>query len=221
MFPLGTVIFPGGLLPLHVFEERYRALVADCLSGDGRFGVVLIERGSEVGGGDQRASVGTETRIEAARPFDDGRWAMIARATQRVEVVEWLTDHPYPCALVRDLPDDDPGAEAGVDAETLERAGAAVRRVRTLASELGRDLPHDDVELDDEPAAPDTLDLWRLCARAPFTTFDRQRLLVAPGASAPGPPCWSSWPRRWPTTWPRCCDDGARPPKRPWAVPLR
>ena len=57
MFPLGTVLLPGGVLPLHVFEPRYRQLVIDCLAddtGEPEFGVTMIERGSEVGGGDQR-----------------------------------------------------------------------------------------------------------------------------------------------------------------------
>jgi len=59
MFPLGMVHFPGIVLPLRVFEPRYRQLTADCLAGDGEFGVVLIERGWEVGGGDTRFNVGT------------------------------------------------------------------------------------------------------------------------------------------------------------------
>ena len=59
MFPLGTVLLPSVLLPLHIFEERYRTLIRDVLDADREFGVVLIERGSEVGGGDTRSSVGT------------------------------------------------------------------------------------------------------------------------------------------------------------------
>ncbi|WP_415830929.1 LON peptidase substrate-binding domain-containing protein [Janibacter anophelis] len=54
MFPLGTVLLPGNPLPLQVFEPRYLAMLRDIAGGDGRFGVVLIERGFEVGGGDQR-----------------------------------------------------------------------------------------------------------------------------------------------------------------------
>lgn len=54
MFPLGSVLLPGSPLPLQVFEPRYRAMLDDCLAGDQRFGVVLIERGFEVGGGEQR-----------------------------------------------------------------------------------------------------------------------------------------------------------------------
>ena len=54
MFPLGSVLFPHALLPLRIFEPRYQALLDSCLAGDGRFGVVLIERGFEVGGGEDR-----------------------------------------------------------------------------------------------------------------------------------------------------------------------
>jgi Lon protease-like protein len=185
MFPLGTVLFPGGLLALHVFEERYRALVADCLAGEGRFGVVLIERGSEVGGGDRRVAVGTEARIEATQCLDDGRWALVVRGVQRIEAVAWLGEAPYPSAEVRDRPDEAPD----VDAAMLARVESAVRRVRTLASELGWASALDDRELEAlEPAAGDPDDvggaLWRLCEAAPLTAFDRQRLLEAPDSVA-------------------------------------
>ena len=101
MFPLGTVLFPELPLLLHVFEPRYRALVRDSLESDHEFGVVLITRGSEVGGGDQRASVGTVARIEGARPLPDGRWVLATRGRQRINVLRWLPEDPYPCAMVR------------------------------------------------------------------------------------------------------------------------
>ena len=74
MFPLGTVLLPGGVLPLQVFEPRYRQMVRDLLADDSRppeFGVVMIERGSEVGGGDARSTVGTLAQIAdiRARPM--------------------------------------------------------------------------------------------------------------------------------------------------------
>ena len=80
MFPLAAVVFPTTELPLHVFERRYQCLTNDVLAGDGEFGICLISRGSEVGGGDERVGVGTEAVIEAARPFDDGRWGLLASA---------------------------------------------------------------------------------------------------------------------------------------------
>ena len=77
MFPLGTVLFPHGVLPLHVFEPRYRTMTERCLADDATFGVVLIERGSEVGGHDERFDVGTAARILQAGRLEDGRWVTV------------------------------------------------------------------------------------------------------------------------------------------------
>src|ERR1700689_5011400 len=111
MFPLGTVLFPHAVLPLHVFESRYRALMQHCLDADRRFGVVLIERGSEVGGGDQRARVGTQGVITRAAELSDGRWVLEVAGEVPVVIEEWLPDDPYPVALVSDHRGDDPGGE--------------------------------------------------------------------------------------------------------------
>src|SRR2546426_9734352 len=105
MFPLGTVLFPYAVLPLHVFEPRYRALTETCLRGDGRFGVVLIERGHEVGGGDTRFAVGTVARVVEAVELPDGRWLLGAVGARRLRVVSWMPDDPYPLALVEELED--------------------------------------------------------------------------------------------------------------------
>ena len=169
MFPLSTVLFPGALLPLHVFEPRYRAMVVDCMKAEPHeFGVVLIERGSEVGGGDVRTDVGTVARIEALDRTEDGRYALVARGTTRLKVVQWLPDDPYPQALVKrpaTAPDDveAPGASAV--------ALGAVRRVEAMLRELGSPLAGPPVE--------PTATLWDLCARLPINALDRQRLLAA------------------------------------------
>jgi len=84
MFPLSTVLFPEAGLPLHVFEERYRALMGSCLASDGEFGVVLIARGSEVGGGDQRTDVGTVARIANVAELEDGRLLVVATGVRRI-----------------------------------------------------------------------------------------------------------------------------------------
>ena len=126
MFPLSAVLFPHAELPLHVFETRYRQLTVDCLAGDGEFGVVLIARGSEVGGGDQRVGVGTVARIEKAAPLADGRWFLVARGTERITVSEWLPDDPYPTAMVEPKETTD-AAVAGPDG-LLREAELAVRR---------------------------------------------------------------------------------------------
>ena len=170
MFPLSAVLFPHGELALHVFEPRYRRLTEDCLAGDGEFGVVLISRGSEVGGGDQRFSVGTVAHIEAASPNASGRWALHAGGRRRISVIRWLADGPYPQAEVEDLPDE----PAPADEVGLARAATAVRRTRALLSELGTPAPV--AELGDGAGGPEE-QMWRLCAMAPLTAFDGQRIL--------------------------------------------
>src|SRR6185437_15262121 len=76
MFPLGTVLFPHALLPLRVFEPRYRVMTERVLKAEREFGVVLIERGSEVGGGDTRFDVGTVAQIVRAQQLGDGGYVL-------------------------------------------------------------------------------------------------------------------------------------------------
>jgi Lon protease-like protein len=178
MFPLSAVLFPGAELPLHIFETRYRELVDHCLAADGEFGVVLIARGSEVGGGDQRFAVATVAHIDAASRFDDGRWALLVTGKRRITVERWLDDAPYPVAEVTDRDETtEPGGRTEGDSAGFERALRAVRRVRTLMSELGSAAPvvadlGDRTGDDDEGAR-----VWRLCEMAPLTALDSQRLL--------------------------------------------
>lgn len=193
MFPLSTVLFPHAPLSLHVFEPRYRAMTADCLAEDRQFGVVLITRGREVGGTDERAGVGTLARIDEAVQLPDGRWYLQVVGRRRISVVEWLPDAPYPQAVVSDDEQDGhaPGAPgaggdagAGPDggehaapAPVLSRALSAVRRSRGLLSEAGR-APA--LVLDDGDLARDPVEAgWRLCHAAPVGPLDRQRLLEA------------------------------------------
>lgn len=177
MFPLSSVLFPHMVLPLHVFEPRYQVLLEDCLAAQREFGVVLITRGSEVGGGDTRASVGTVARIVDAAPLGDGHWLVVTVGTERISVREWLEDDPYPRALADVLATRDAG---DLDAP-LGAATAALGRARALLSELGatsRSLVTDDVSADRATAA------WQLCAQAPVTAFDAQRLLTTDDTAA-------------------------------------
>jgi Lon protease-like protein len=171
MFPLSTVLFPHADLPLQIFEPRYRKLVAHCLATDGCFGVVLITRGSEVGGGDRRTGVGTIARIRVAAPRPDGRWVLVATGTERIRVERWLPEEPYPLAVVEVLAPE----WLGPDEPALEAAAAEVRRVRALLSELG---DHPALPPEPEPGTDGAERMWRLCASAPLVAFDRQRLLV-------------------------------------------
>jgi Lon protease-like protein len=173
MFPLGTVLVPGAGLPLHVFEPRYRQMVRDCLAADRRFGVVLIERGSEVGGGDVRSDVGAFARIEEATELPDGRWAMIALGTGRFRVHTWLPDDPYPRAEVDGWPDPPPGPDHD---SLLAEAVVLLRRSLALTAEAGEGAPPATFEL----AADPVLAGHQAVALAPLGPLDRQSLLAAP-----------------------------------------
>lgn len=170
MFPLGSVLFPHAALPLHVFEPRYRALVEHCLAGEPEFGVVLIERGSEVGGGDTRFGVGTLARIVEASQFPDGRYALVAVGAARLRVHEWLPDDPYPRAAVEVM---DEAAAAPAMVAARRAVEVQLRRVLTLAADLGAAVAPSDVRLDDDPVRA----AFEACALAPIGSLDAQRLL--------------------------------------------
>lgn len=181
MFPLGSVLFPHALLPLHVFEARYRALTEACLAGDGEFGVVLIERGSEVGGGDTRFTVGTVAKILEAGRLPDGRFVLAAVGTRRLEVRRWLSEEPYPRAeidLLDDAARDEPDAHAtGARRAEVERL---LRRVHALRSELGETASSADITLDEETARAS----FEAAAVAPLGPLDAQRVLELDPPSA-------------------------------------
>jgi uncharacterized protein len=170
MFPLGGVLVPGAVLPLHIFEPRYRVLMFDCVRGEPEFGVVLIERGFEVGGADERFGVGTVARIVQAAELPDGRWVIAVLGTGRLRVAEWLPDDPYPVASVDRLAD---AAWDDADADVLARAESQVRRCLALGAELGQQGPAATVEL----AADRGAAAWQLVAVAPLGAYDKQRLL--------------------------------------------
>jgi uncharacterized protein len=177
MFPLGSVLSPGMVLPLHVFEPRYRRLVGDCLEGGREFGVVLIERGSEVGGGDVRSTVGTMATIADAAGLDDGRWAVVAVGVRRIRVLKWLDDDPYPRAEVEDWPDP---PDTGQLDELVSLAIERLRRLLSLAVEMGVDGLPLDIEFSDDPIVA----AGQVVVLCPVGPADRQRLLVADGPEA-------------------------------------
>ena len=170
MFPLGSVLFPHMPVALRVFEQRYLAMLAVILQDEpSEFGIVLIERGQEVGGGEQRFSVGTIaeiTELDGAEDFV----ALVTQGTTRFEITEWLEDDPYPRAMIRPLP------ELVWDEElrTLrQRAEEVVRRVLALASEFVDQQWSAAVKLSDDEVAA----CWQLAAIAPLGTFDQVALL--------------------------------------------
>jgi len=130
LFPLHTVLAPGIVLPLHVFEARYRVMVRRCLDTSSPFGVVLIREGSEVAPREGEAQelaiagVGTLAEIREASRYEDGRWDVLAVGTSRFLVRQVDADQePYLVAEVEPYPD-----EPGEPDETEELAGRVTRR---------------------------------------------------------------------------------------------
>lgn len=172
MFPLGSVHFPYTPLPLRVFEPRYLTMMGRLLDEeDPEFGVVLIERGPEAGGGDQRSRVGTLARLVSVSADAEVLHAL-AVGTRRFTVKRWLDDDPHPRAELMPLPDLvwHDGLEP-----LLTEAEAIVRRVLARAPEARWDA---DTELSDDPIAA----TWQLAAIAPLGEYDRYALLQSASA---------------------------------------
>ena len=183
LFPLGTVLFPGLVLPLHVFEERYRQLVRDLLvlpEAERQFGVVAIREGREIGSDGLRAlfDVGCAAQLRQVETYDDGRFDLVTVGGPlfRLSALygpEEEGDRPYFTGDVEWLPDElgDPARGRGLDA--LMRAafkdylaalgGASGQQIETP------DLPDDPLVLSHLVAATTLLDL-----------ADRQDLLEQP-----------------------------------------
>jgi uncharacterized protein len=116
LFPLGAVLYPGMLLPLHIFEERYRQLVQDLLAGPDprRFGVIAIRKGRETGidGVHSLYEVGCIATLRRVEQYDDGRFDIITVGTQRFKLNSLDETRPYLQGEVELLTDEvaDPAA---------------------------------------------------------------------------------------------------------------
>jgi uncharacterized protein len=187
MFPLGSVLLPGMALPLRVFEPRYRTMLEALVeTPEPTFGVVLIERGSEVGGGETRTDVGCAAVIANASRHADGTWSVLAVGTERLQVLEWLPDAPYPRAIVErwpDPPEAPPTTDGSADNEPDERSPDPLvgleqraRQVAALAVELGARGELPDAELSADPS----LRLYQLATLSPLGALDRLRILGTP-----------------------------------------
>jgi ATP-dependent Lon protease len=88
LFPLRTVLFPGGLLPLRIFEARYVDMVGRCMRHGEIFGVVLLENGAETAGPVATASIGTTARIVDFQALPDGLLGLLCRGERRFRIIE-------------------------------------------------------------------------------------------------------------------------------------
>jgi uncharacterized protein len=180
LFPLGSVLYPGLVLPLHIFEERYRQLVADLQAGSKprRFGVIAIRQGRETGvdGVSSLYETGCTAVVRQAERHADGTSDLITIGTDRFRLLNLIEPVPYFRGDVELLPDS-VGDDVGAAAALVPAVHAAFRAYIDLLAQLGRaqitvsDLPDEPILLSYLVAATIVVDLP-----------DKQRLLEAPDA---------------------------------------
>jgi uncharacterized protein len=176
LFPLGTVLYPGLVLPLHVFEERYRVMVRELLAAedDRGFGVVAIRAGHEVGADSVGAmyDVGCSADIRQVTPYDDGRYDLLATGGRRFRLHAVSTHRPYLVGEVEWLDE-----ELGEDVTVLAAAAAhAFRGYQRLVAGQDRGT---DQELPGDPVVLSYL----ISAAVVLDVADKHRLLAAPDAA--------------------------------------
>ena len=173
LFPLNTVLFPGMILPLHIFEERYKLMIERCLDEERPFGVLLIREGKEVGGSAVPHTVGTTTLIASVTRADGGRMNIITIGLERFRLRTLRRERPY---LVGDA---EPWPLAGGTTEhALAQVGPVRALLRQYLSLLAQAQGHN-IEIDDVPTDPRTLALLvAITLQLPMS--QKQSLLAQP-----------------------------------------
>jgi Lon protease-like protein len=181
MFPLQVAMLPGEELPLRIFEPRYTAMVSDCLTADDpAFGVVLIEAGREVGGGDARSDVGAMAHIAECADFGDGRYRLRCVMRERIRVLEWQPDDPYPRAAVEVWPDEPGQVDVNAIREVEDQMVALFERIATAR---GAEVNGRDIVSGADDSADAGMWLYALASRLPIGPGDRYAILAAPTAA--------------------------------------
>lgn len=170
MFPLGSPLLPGMVLPLRLFEDRYLHMYADIVDAGREFGVVLIERGREVRDDNETFDIGCTAHIVGSGMNDDGTIGLVAVGKSRIAIEEWLAPDPYPRAMVSDL-SDEPLTDLGFGSvrEAIESARALLQVAAELNPGVETDLP----ELADNPE----LAMYQVAQLAGLQALDMQQVL--------------------------------------------
>jgi Lon protease-like protein len=172
LFPLHTVLFPGQVLPLHIFEARYRQMIAECLQQSGPFGVVLIKKGTEAGQAAEPMMVGTTARITHVQTLDDGRLNILTVGDTRFRVLQLHMERPYLEATTSlwQWPDQD-------SADLHPLAQDVLERLRRYLTERGQETNQEAfADVRDNPVLVATA----AAAVPDLSLADRQRLLEMP-----------------------------------------
>ena len=149
LFPLNLVLFPGMELPLHIFEERYKDMIGECLEQDVPFGVVLIKEGLEVGAPADPERIGTSTRILRSEILDQGRMNIVTKGERRFEIEEIIQRVPYVVGRVRFLVELEGEGCAGLIPQINDEYVNLVKNLTALTGGYTSrvDIPEDPIEL--------------------------------------------------------------------------
>lgn len=174
LFPLNAVLFPHMPMALHVFEERYRTMMRDCLDAGTTFGVVAIREGREVGPNAEPHSVGTLAQLREVKELEDGGYDLIVVGASRFRIDSLAYDRPYLIGGITYLQD----APASGDAVALaSRVAAGFAEYAAAIRALSQQEPPE-MELPDEPE----LLSYLVAAALRITLPERQRLLEVDSA---------------------------------------
>ena len=177
LFPLpNVVLFPNVLLPLHVFEPRYRAMVADALEGDRMIGMTLLKPGYEADyeGRPPVYTVGCAGIITHSHALPDGRYEIVLRGIEKFRIAEEDVTRPYRIGHVEALPEVVPAA----DVEPLRHLRLRLEALLAVAMERAKAEPRF------PPAVPDEDLVNGLAQYLDFDVVERQALLECDGALA-------------------------------------
>jgi hypothetical protein len=164
LFPLTTVLFPGATIPLHIFEDRYKQMIAMCVQEQRPFGVVLIRRGEETGCPAEPFDVGTTAHVTSVQHLDDGKMNLMCVGGKRFRILSTSSDQPYLVAEVEEL-----HTLAEEDEETLDLADTAgglfaefLRLYLAMSNQWARsvELPAEPDRLADHIASRLAIDFW-------------------------------------------------------------
>ena len=133
LFPLNLVLFPGMRLPLHIFEERYKAMIGDCIDRDAPFGVVLIREGPEVGGPAEPFRIGTSARIAQVQRLEEGRMNLLALGERRFDLVEIVQEVPHMVGRVAFKEEAMGELDSQVLSDVGQEYGVFLQHIATLA----------------------------------------------------------------------------------------
>ena len=175
LFPLNLVLFPGMRLPLHIFEERYKTMISDCIRRETPFGVLLIKQGPEAGGPAEPFRIGTTARITQNTQLEGGRLNILTIGEKRFELVDVVSSTPFMIGNIRFLREEQGEVSEHLLIEIREEYETFLKQLATVAGGWNRTL---NVPSDSSTLARDVI--ATMASSIELSTSLRQEILEDP-----------------------------------------